>query len=117
MGCGGHVADEGHGLGVVGFVAFGLSCCVLRAACCVAPLYGLACRVPVYLLYVCLFPVLALIPRLSSAAPFITLFETCSFVYGHTHEKATVPVSLTESKLVLAASVLGRVTTREYAVS
>ena len=44
-------------------------------------------------------------------------FETHTFVYGHTHEKATVPVSLTESKLVLAASVLGRVTTREYAVS
>ena len=37
-------------------------------------------------------------------------------VYGHTHLKATVPVPLTESKQVLARSVLGRVTTREYRV-
>ena len=43
-------------------------------------------------------------------------FNTSALVYGHTHLKATVPVPLTESKQVLARSVLGRVTTREYRV-
>ena len=43
-------------------------------------------------------------------------FAPGAFVYGHTHLKATVPVPLTESKQVLARSVLGRVTTREYRV-
>ena len=43
-------------------------------------------------------------------------FNTIPVVYGHTHLKATVPVPLTESKQVLARSVLGRVTTREYRV-
>src|SRR5262249_47817007 len=35
-------------------------------------------------------------------------------VCGHTHMKASVPVSLTETKHVLASSVLWRVTTQEY---